>query len=243
MKRLYWLSILVFSAVSFAEDVRLINGKPADPKEWPSSVYASISGSKCSATVVGERTLLIASHCVRTGGKATFSVGPNQYSSTCTRVPQFSGNTTADWALCLTDKLVTGTEYERVNSDVNRFKVGDELTLTGYGCIKPGGGGGNDGIYRIGTSKVASLPKGNSNDIVTRGGAAICFGDSGGPAFFIDAATGERWVVGVNSRGNISTTSYLPSVSSDTAQRFLDDWARTNNQQICGIHAHAQGCR
>lgn len=244
MRKFIWITIFLGIANAFAgEEERLINGKPADPKEWPSSVYASMSGSRCSATVVGETTLLIAAHCVRTGGKASFNVGPNRYTSTCTRAPGYSGNSTADWALCLTDKPVTGTAYEHVNSDPSRVNVGDELTLTGYGCIKSGGGGGNDGVYRIGTSKIVRIPKGSNNDIVTRNGAALCFGDSGGPAFFVDKATNARWVVGVNSRGDISTTSYLPSLSSDTAQKFLIDWAEKNNQWICGLHTDAQGCR
>ncbi len=237
------LVIGIVNGVSAQGDDRLINGKPADPKEWPSSVYASMSGSRCSATVVGERALLIAAHCVRNAGKASFSVGPNRYSSICTQSPDYNGNDTADWAICVTDKVVTGAAYEHVNSDANRIKVGGELTLSGYGCINPGGGGGNDGVYRIGTSKIIRVPNGNNHDIVTRTGAALCFGDSGGPAFLIDKVTNARWVVGVNSRGDISTTSYLSSLSSEASQQFLIEWADKNSHRICGVHKDAKGCR
>lgn len=245
MRTLIYAATLFFSGLSLGgnSDSRLINGTPADLKDWPSSVYASMSGSRCTATVVGERTLLIAAHCVGNGAKASFSVGANQYSSTCTQAPQYNGNSTADWTLCLIDKVVAGTQYENVNSESSRITVGQELTLTGYGCIKPGGSGGNDGIYRVGTAKVTNIPSGNSNDIVTKGGAALCFGDSGGPAFLVDNNTKARWVVGVNSRGDISTTSYLSSVSTSVALNFIKDWAQKNNQQICGIHSGAMGCR
>lgn len=245
MKMLYVsLSVCVATTLmASSPNLRLINGTPADAKDWPSSVYASMSGSRCSATVVGERSLLIAAHCAGNGTKASFSVGPNQYSSTCTQAPAYNGNDTADWTMCLIDKPVTGTRYEMVNTNPNRITVGTELMLTGYGCIKPGGTGGNDGIYRIGTSKVTKVPSGNSNDIVTKNGAALCYGDSGGPAFLIDKTTNDRWVVGVNSRGDISTTSYLSSVSTTVAQDFIKGWASTNNQLICGIHPNANNCR
>lgn len=45
----------------------LINGVPAEPKDWPASVYSSADGSRCSATIVGERTVVIAAHCVANG--------------------------------------------------------------------------------------------------------------------------------------------------------------------------------
>ncbi len=240
-----WAVSLFLVSICYGEEFepRLINGKAADPKKWPSSVYASMSGSRCSATVVGKQTLLLAAHCVKSGGKASFTVGPNSYTSTCTRAPQYNGNTTADWVLCLIDRPVIGSDFEHINSNPNRLQMNDELLLTGYGCVNPGGGGGNDGTYRIGTSRITRLPQGSDNDIITKSGAALCYGDSGGPAFYIDPDTHARWVVAVNSRGNISTTSYLSSLSSDTAQKFINDWASKNNQRICGIHADARGCR
>lgn len=244
MRPLLVVSLLLISSVGWAEvGPRLINGKPADLKDWPSSVYASMNGSRCTATVVGERTLLIAAHCVGNGQSAAFSIGAEKYSSKCSQSPLYNGNSTADWAICLVDRKVENVPYELINNDNNRVKVGAQLTLTGYGCVNPGGSGGNDGTYRVGTSKVTKTPSGSSNDIVTEGNAALCFGDSGGPAFFVNDQTKERWVVGVNSRGNISTTSYLSSTSTTNAQKFINDWATSNNQQICGIHSGAKGCR
>ncbi len=244
MKTTLVVSLLLISGLAWAEvGPRLINGKAADPKEWPSSVYASMNGSRCTATIVGERTLLIAAHCVGNGQSAGFSIGSDKYTSKCAQSPLYNGNSTADWAICLIDRKVDGVPYENINSDANRVKVGSQLTLTGYGCINPGGTGGNDGTYRIGTSKVTRTPSGNSNDIVTESGAALCFGDSGGPAFFVDSQTNARWVVRVNSRGDISTTSYLSSTSTTNAQKFITDWAKSNSQEICGIHSTAKGCR
>src|SRR3989338_2115163 len=147
------LFLAASSTLLLAQD-RLINGTPADPAQWPVSVYASMSGARCSATLVGPQTLLIASHCVKTGGEAFFSVNGQRVSSRCTRSPLYSHDSTADWALCLVGEPISGVPYENINYDEQRLKVGDSLMLTGYGCIKPGGGGGNDGIFRIGESKI-----------------------------------------------------------------------------------------
>ena len=231
--------IWLISLPAFGGDQRLINGQKADLKDWPASVRAG----GCTSTLVGERTLLIASHCVSNGGKVSLTAKGVKHSATCTHSKLYPSNKTADWSLCLVSDRVEGVSFENLNADAGLVREGDTLLLTGYGCIRPGGGGGNDGIYRIGNTKVIKLPKGNDHDIVTRGGAALCYGDSGGPAFYVSGSTGERRVVGVNSRGNISTTSYLSSLTTETAKAFIEEWAKKSAQRICGVHTDAQGCR
>lgn len=262
--------ILFLANLLFAEQIKptLIKGRIADPKEFPASVYAQMGNSRCTATVVGERTLLIAAHCVRDGGTANFKADGIQYSSTCTHSPLYSQkawekvrtqielgqvsehadkvNATADWALCLVNKTVINIQYENLNTDPSLLSIGDELLLSGYGCTQPGGSGGNDGNYRIGEAKITDLPSGSDNDITTYGGvpgAALCYGDSGGPAFFIDKLSKKRVVVSVNSRGNIKDTSYLPSVSTSQFKSFLTSWSNKTGQKICGYHKEAKNCR
>lgn len=237
------LVALAFARGARAQDLELINGTPADPAEWPASVYASMSGAACSATVVGERVLLIASHCVGNGSTARFNVGANQYTSTCTHHPDYRNNSTADWALCVVNRKVEGIPYEKVGSDASWCRAGAKVRLTGYGCIRSGGGGGNDGIYRIGEATVQSCPTGARNfDTVTRGGAALCYGDSGGPAF-LERADGGREIFGVNSRGDISTTSYLSSTYVEPAKTWFASWAAAKGVAICGVSPDARGCR
>lgn len=240
MKKLFLFLISTLSVYAADIDPMLIGGSPADPKEWPASVYASMGNSRCSATVIGEQALLIAAHCAGNGETATFSVGPNRYASKCTRSPWYPSNATSDWSLCKVSKKVTGIKYENVNQNDSLFAKGDELTLTGYGCIKPGGGGGNDGTYRVGKAKIQKMPSGTDNDIVTASGAAICFGDSGGPAFF--GLGNSRVVVSVNSRGDISTTSYLVATHTPQFKQFSSDWIKANNLEICGITDGAKDC-
>lgn len=220
----------------------LIGGKPADGAEWPASVYARAGNASCSATLVGERVLFMAAHCMNNGGSVSFTAHANNYKARCAHHPEYRGNSTADWALCLVDRPVTGVPFENFGPST-ALKIKQALLLSGYGCIKPGGGGGNDGIFRIGLANITGLPYGKSYDIVTKGGAALCFGDSGGAAYHL-AEGGKRYVVGVNSRGNIQDQSYLPSISSSTFLGWAMSWAHdANNVRICGLHSDALGCR
>lgn len=219
----------------------LINGRPADPEEWPASVYARMDSGACSATLVGERVLLIASHCVANGGKLSFAAHANNYSARCTNHPEYRTNATADWTLCLVDRPVTGVLFETLGTQA-KLAIGDSVTLSGYGCTHVGGGGGNDGIFRVGIANVEGLPTKDDYDVVTRGGAALCFGDSGGSAYLVK--DDKRVIFGVNSRGDIHTTSYLPAVSASSFVNWARNWARaSNNVKICGIHSDALYCR
>lgn len=219
----------------------LIGGRAADPKDWPASMYADLGGARCTATIVGERVLLIAAHCVSNGGTAKFRAAGQEYSATCLHSRDYQGNSTADYAGCQIDRPVQNVPFELVNTDANLVKMGEEILLTGFGCVIPGGSGGNDGVYRIGESIVSRLPQGNDNDIITKGPAALCYGDSGGPAFKV--VGNKRYQLSVNSRGDIRTTSYLSSLATAQGKRFLTAYAEKTGLRICGMHADAVGCR
>lgn len=229
------------SVMFMVQSPMLIGGRAADPSEWPASVYAKVGGGACSATLVGDRVLFIASHCIDDGQSVSFTAHANAYKARCAHHPEYKKNDTADWALCLVDRPVTGVPFEVFGPDV-QLAVDSTLLLSGYGCIKPGGGGGNDGIFRIGNATVKGLPYGKTYDIVTKGGSALCFGDSGGAVFSVTDKA--RYIVGVNSRGDIATMSYLPAISAQSFLTWANAWAKaSNNVRICGIHSDALGCR
>lgn len=236
MKKVILGLALFAHAVIGVEEPELIGGTVVDSKDFPASVYASMNNARCSATVIGPRTLLIAAHCVSNGGTASFKANGTSYSSKCTHAREYSGNSTADWALCLVDKTVAGIVFESLETSDAPLKRGDEALLTGHGCINPGGGGGNDGPLRIGHAIVQDVPSGgSSNDVVTQGKAALCFGDSGGGFYCAEPGSlTKRKVCGVNSRGNISDTSYLSAVFTAMAKGFIQDWKSKNSQKICG---------
>jgi V8-like Glu-specific endopeptidase len=221
----------------------LINGTVPDMSKFQGSVRIQSGNAGCTATVVGSRVVATAAHCV-SAGNITFSVGPSRYSGQCRTAREYNGNSTADYAYCYTDKEVLGIVYDVVNLDPNYLKVGERVLLTGYGCTRPGGTG-TDGQYRVGLATVNRLPSGTNNDIVTSNGAALCFGDSGGPAFGgVDAAGVHGKLISVNSRGNIATTSYLSATHTPIHNRFIAAWAALYpDARICGFHKDAQGCR
>lgn len=220
----------------------LINGVPAEPGDFPASVYARAGNAACSATVIGDRVLFMASHCMVDGGVVTFSAHANSYSARCTHHPDYSTNSTADWALCLIDRPVTGIPFEMLGVH-EKLQIGNKILMSGYGCIHPGGGGGNDGIFRTGEAVIQGLPTGATYDVVTKGGAALCFGDSGGSAYHVHD-DGSRYIFGVNSRGDIDTMSYLPGVFALTFIFWAKAWAKSNNNvQMCGLHPDAISCR
>ncbi len=143
-------------------DFKLINGKEAALTDFPSSIYMSTNGSRCSSTLIGEQVLLTAAHCVSNGGKATFKKADILYSGKCTHHKDYQGNDTADWALCILDKPVANTTFENVLTKSDVIKVGTTILLSGYGCTYAGGWGGNDGKLRIGTAKVIRIPSGKN---------------------------------------------------------------------------------
>jgi hypothetical protein len=232
---------------------QLIGGTPADPADYPASYYARHGSGACTGTLVSETVLLTAAHCVTGSYKATLRRAGVTYRATCEAAPEYlSGTSSADYALCLLDKPLAGVRYERVSTVPAHVKKGKSLMLAGFGCIKADMTLGNDGVYRYGTTTVDSVPKDGNNTIVTRGGVALCPGDSGGAAF-VQTRSG-RMVVSVNSAVRIvpgsdpvkvdpALISHLASLSSPTAGAFITSWRTAKGVKICGLDATAAGCR
>jgi hypothetical protein len=223
-----------------SEGNKLIGGSIQDPKAWPASFTTRQGNSRCTGTMIGPRTLQLAAHCVGNGRTASITSEGKTYPATCTHSPKYKTDATADYALCLLKEELGLPHYERILQEP-RIKVGEKLILAGMGCTIAGGTGGNDGNFRVGESPIIRLPKYN-NDIVTKGGAALCFGDSGGSVFWKDP-DGLLWVAGVNSRGDIATTSYLSATFTSDAKEFYGSWAKQNSASICGVDPEAKNCR
>lgn len=218
----------------------LIDGEPAPEGMFPVTVVIRSGNAACTAQVSGERVVASAAHCMPNGGTITFKLKDKSYSAKCAHSPHYRQDSTSDYALCLISEKVEGP-YESIEFGTEWCKAGDRVMLSGYGCVREGGGGGNDGVLRYGYAEIDHCPHGD-NDIVIRGNAALCFGDSGGPTYRIQDGD-VRSVLGQNSRGNIRDTSYIPAWYRPRGKEFATSWAAANGQKICGLHEDAVGCR
>lgn len=219
-------------ASSFAYEVltpTLINGVPVDPGTWQEVVRITSNGSGCTATVVGPRTIITAAHCAKTGDTATFTYKGASYSAKIYRSPIWPGKD-QDVSIGIVASDMTGATPYKIGGTA---ALKTELTLLGYGCINSPGTGGNDGILRIGSNVIIGF---SSYDMVSRsaGGAALCFGDSGGPAFIKNGS--DYLLLGINSKGNIKDTNYNSRLDLPETITFLKDAsAKNGNVVICGV--------
>jgi len=212
----------------------LIGGNIVDKAKYPGVIRISSNGAGCTASVVGPNVVLTAAHCVDNGAKVSFKHSGLSYTSEgCVHHPGYKTNKTQDFALCKVKDVAA--PWISVNASHDFVKVGESLVLSGYGCTNKGGGGGNDGYLRMGEAKVLQVPNTGSNfDIVSKGVAALCFGDSGGPVFK------NNKQVAVNSRGNIEDTSFT-SATHMADESFMIPWAKANAVEICGLTKSCDG--
>ena len=182
---------------------RLINGRPVEAGTFQEVVAIKSDGPPCTAVVIGPKVIITAAHCIQAGGKAQFTVGGTTYEATMTQSPIYPGKD-HDMALGVTAQEIKGITPAFVSG---KATSGLGISLLGYGCTHPGGGGGSDGVLRIGETVVTGF---SNYDMVSRkpGGAALCFGDTGGPAYILDSTTTKHQLLGVNCKGNVSDTNY-----------------------------------
>ncbi len=232
------LGLLVFGSQSIFA-TRLINGTPVTPGTFQYVVSISTNGAPCSASLVGPKVLLTAAHCVPNGGTTTFKVGNKSYSAKMTRSPIYNfPKSDHDVALGLISEEVTGIDFGSIGGKASQ---GLGIQLLGYGCTKkpaPGETPTSDGILRIGSTVITGFA---NFDMVSRkaDGAAICFGDTGGPT--LAKVDGKDLLVGLSTKGNLTDMTWSVRLDIPESDTFLRNFATQNSVKICGVTGECGG--
>jgi hypothetical protein len=247
-----------------------------DFKLFPEIHVARISGSLCTASVVGPRTVLLAAHCVYERRKIRVSGLSAECEISSAYDPAKKYGRSADYALCATSEDIRSSVYGTVTLEDDKIAPGRYLLLSGAGCTE---WNERDGKLRVGLARIVSTPNTATNDIVLDWekvyfgggeGAALCPGDSGGPAFYLPDVNKlqPRLIAGVNARtaavcvpdpsipardcpnGDVKIlgTSYVSSLATEEAERFFKDFVDPEkngvgaNSLICGFNFEDEKC-
>ncbi len=220
----------------------VIGASPQATSDWPATMIFRSGVGGCTSTIVGPKTLVTAAHCVKDGESGSLKLNGTTITVNCTHHPAYTQqNNTADFALCSSDVEMSGVLFENISTSLAYPRKGQKLTLLGYGCRKEGGTDHAFGQLYAGEAVVIRTPAPPNLDIVTQGGAALCFGDSGGAPYI--RTGGRRYIAGINSRGDISEFSFLSSTSTQLFVDWAVQWTESKQTTICGLSINAPGCR
>lgn len=227
---------------------QILGGTLAERSSWPVTfVFEYYPSKPCSSTVVGQRVVLTAAHCVKDKAQGIVNINSTVIRSTCYRHPDYTDTSSElnkvspDFALCLLDTSLTGSEFEIISIDSNLLKVTSEIRLLGFGCTSTSRGAQGFGTLYEGDAKVSDLPNNGSYYLTTTGDAA-CFGDSGGAAY-VRYTNGKRFIVAVNSRSDIKQKTWLSATSPNGFHDWAKKWSEKHVVKICGLDPEAKGCR
>jgi hypothetical protein len=226
-------------------------GARQDPTNWPATLKYNLDDRfTCTSTIVGEKTIITAAHCLQNGATAKISFGKAGVSVTlrCEHHPLYQRTGLInDIALCLSDGAIPTTFlYENLDMQKERIAVHTSLFLLGYGCrnIQDVGDPTKIGQLYGGRSEVDKLPTADDDHAETKGGVVICPGDSGGAAYVLAATeAGPRAIVGINSGYFAAPRVSAISTFGDAAANFIVKWSKDHSTAICGVSGAATNCR
>lgn len=226
---------------------KIVGGTKAIASEWPATfVFVNPASQRpCSSTVIGDKVVLTAAHCIPDGARGQIELGLHKVWLTCSHHPSYNPldvvPRSADFALCLLDVALPGGSFEHLSTKTEALSISREVHLLGFGCTQDFGTDRSFGTLYEGGARIVALPSGE-NYYFTTEGKAVCFGDSGGSAYIFEGGSRKkRLVIGVNSTGDFVRVSQI-SAAIEGFRGWANHWAGSK-ARICGLHRDATGCR
>jgi secreted trypsin-like serine protease len=251
---------------------KIIGGVRADRNVWPATlVFTDDGGGPCTATAIGDQVLITAAHCVVQSPSGLVVWNNVNVRLQCTIHPDYNdapreGNglachlrvhaneiaaCTADVALCQTTGgavlASSVARFERIKAAPPAVAQNAKMALLGYGCSsaksKPSGdlSVGSATVQHLSVPGASADPNKSFDEFIQTAGAGVCYGDSGG-AGFTNTDPKKREIVGVVSRGNLSSGSSLVNLKDPRIAKFLTDFSSTKGISICGLDPAAKNC-
>jgi hypothetical protein len=246
----------------------VIGGTIADPANWPATLILCTSDRYfCTSTAVGIRAIIAAAHCFdgvkppdgsAIHGYVHLQAGP-PVGTACTTHPGYKPydqarykvtkkmelEWSADVALCIVDGDLPMPRFERLLTYSDRVKLGEQITLLGFGCTLQGGGGdvlklyqGQAPVKAIQTDTYFIYTLRDENKVAKE--AALCSGDSGGGSF---KTFDRRFLIGINSIADNKIQSWIVDISREPIQQFLKKQSEKMAVKICGLEFDGKLCR
>lgn len=220
----------VFCMVSLGQNAEIVGGTVVAPGTYGYVVKVRLQQSVCAGVIVGPNAVLTAAHCVQSASSRALIEHEGQtYEGTVYASPEYP-RIDHDLALIHLDAPVSG-DYAQVA--LLSLPLGADVLHLGFGCTVAGGALPNkNGELRQGVAQVTGF----SGEDVSTTGAALCFGDSGGPV--MSAEPGSRLLLAIGSKGNLQNRNYSTRLNSAGSQIFLKLTAKDLGIDICGVTMH-----
>ncbi|MEQ8739356.1 MAG: trypsin-like serine protease [Hoeflea sp.] len=244
----------------------IIGGEQAKHQDWPSSLHFTAGGKNCTSTIIGDKALLSAAHCLSGTNRARVVVANTLIEVVCklhpgyrtqancntASLPQDIVGCTADVAMCRPVGEAafprSAGKFESIKMNGARIQLADKIVLLGFGCTIAGGPISSDLQFGNATVVQVSSPGASSVDrykaleeyVKAMGPGISCDGDSGG-AVFTDKA-GGRTILGLVSRGNLTSSTFIVDLRDDHILDWIRRWETDEKVAICGLNASANNC-